>query len=114
MLKQNINGKTQTIYATGATESDLTDLLALLNGEVRSYEKKLEGGAESATPTVLNTGHFVVGKITSTGGRKSKAVFCPHLKSGKSCPNDVISVVTGVFDVDYDLTEKCEYVNKLV
>lgn len=108
MIKQIVNGKTVgTVYANLST-ADFTTLQSVLAGMSENYVKMSEGGT-ALSVAIPNAVKFSVGKVT-IDGRISKAVSVPHIKVGK-VDSDIRLACLGNFDVDFDSSVKCEYVN---
>ena len=108
MIKQIINGKSVAAINAAVTTADFTILAGVLAGKSENWLKHSEGGtsANIANPNFIR---FSCGK-KSIDGTVSTAVIVPHLKSSKTL-SDIIAAVSGVFDVDYESSVKCEYVN---
>lgn len=109
VIKQKIKGRTVNTLVTEATTGDLTDLMALLEGEVTDYDLKSSGGAVAPYPLALNTKKFSCGNKTS---KISCAFSVKHLKP-TAFINDIEAVVVGAFDASYDSTVKADYTNLL-
>ena len=109
VLKQKINGRNVNTLETEATAGDLTNLLALLEGEVTEYDLKSSGGSVSAYPLALNTKKLSCGNKTS---KISCAFSVKHLKA-TAFINDIEAVVIGAFDASFESSVKADYSNLL-
>lgn len=109
VLKQKINGRNVNTLETEATAGDLTDLLALLEGEVTEYELKSSGGAVAPYPLTLNS------KKLSCGNKTSKISCAFSVKHAKPTAyiNDFEAVVVGAFDANFESSVKADYSNLL-
>lgn len=110
MIKQIINGKTAGISYVNVSSADFTTISAVLAGKSENYTKVAEGGTPFSV-TTPNAVKFSVGTV-SINGRISTAVSIPHLKVGKK-DNDIRTVALGAFDLNYESTIKCDYVNMI-
>lgn len=110
MLRQIINGRVSKTVMVGGSSADMLVLAGLIAGKIEIWDKKFEGGSQTAVPTPLNAQKFSVGKTNVDGSRHSAPFSLPHLKSGKHS-NDVKLAVTGVWDADFLVTAKCDYCN---
>lgn len=109
VLKQKIHGKNVNTLETEATTGDLTDLLALMEGEVTQYDLKGTGGSHAEYPLTLNA------KKLSCGNKSAKVSCAFNIKHLKPTAfiNDIEAVVVGAFDASFDSSIKADYANLL-
>ena len=109
IYSQTIKGKSVKFSEIDATEADLTDLEALLEGEVTKFDLKSSGGSSSPYPASLNRKKF-------SCGDKDTSVSCsftvPHCKETAYTP-DFEAVVIGAFDASPQSSVKADYMNLL-
>lgn len=107
IIKQVVKGSTVKTLDVDASNADLTELIAILAGEVQTFELKSEGGSTATTPSALNRKRY-------SCGDKSSNISCsftvPHAKLTANTP-EFEAVVIGAFDASYDSSTKCDYMN---
>lgn len=110
MLRQIINGSVKRTVMVSGSQAHLQALSLLLAGKTEIWDKKTQGGTNTAVAVPLNAFKFSVGKKDGFGLYLSAAVSLPHLKRTKNM-NDVSSAVKGIWDADFNTATKCEYCN---
>lgn len=109
IIKQTIKGKGVGYLNVTASDADLLELEALLEGEVSKWDEKSSGGSSSPYPATLNRKKF------SCGNREqslSTSFTVPHCKETAHKP-DFKAVVVGAFDAHPDSSVKADYMNLL-
>lgn len=109
IIKQVIKGKSVGYLDVTATDADLLDLEALLEGEVTKYDEKASGGTVSPYPANLN-------RVKLSCGNKDAGISTsstlPHVKETAYKP-DFKAVVVGAFDANPTSSLKADYMNLL-
>jgi len=100
-IRQIING--QVIKSVNAN-GDVDAIKSLLEGKIEEYDEKASGGKAIEHPAKLNTVKFRL--VENTNGL-STSMKIRHLDPAKTS-NDISGAIVGKFDVDYDLTTKCD------
>lgn len=108
-ITQKIKGKTVKYLNVEATEGDLTDLKAILAGEVSSFDQKSTGGSVAPYPLTLNRKKFSCGNKTN---KLSCTFTIPHVKANVYTPT-LEGVVINAFDASFDSTIKATHTSLL-
>ena len=108
-INQKIKGKTVKYIDVEASTADLTELNALLEGEIVTFDLKSEGGAVAPYPTSLNRKKFSCGDRDSS---VSCSFTVPHCKE-TAYITDFESAVIGNFDASYESSVTADYTNLL-
>lgn len=109
IYRQIIKGKNSNTLEVDATDADLADLEALLEGEVQKFDLKSSGGSTAPYPSTLNCKRFSCGDHTT---KVSCSFNIPHAKPSAYTP-DFEAVVVGAFDASFNSTVACDYMNLL-
>lgn len=106
LIRQIIKGKTVKSLDLLASESDVAPLIALLAGQIDTYNLESTSGTAGTLPATLNMKKFSVRNSNGTGC----SVSIPHVKTTVQ-KNDLKAVVVGAFDSHWDLSTKAEKMN---
>jgi hypothetical protein len=109
IIKQVIKGRTVGYMNLDASDADLVDLEAILEGEVSKWDQKSTGGASAPYPAELNTKKFSCG---NKDNNISTSFTIRHVKPTAYKP-DFKAVVVGAFDAHPDSAIKADYMNLL-
>ncbi|MFT7005380.1 MAG: hypothetical protein ACJAWW_002754 [Sulfurimonas sp.] len=105
LITQVIKGKTVNRANIVASDADMTDLLALLEGEVTQYKEEGTAGTSAPYPDSLNTKKFSARKDDN-----SCSVTIRHCKSTAGTRNIRTSAI-GKLDCDWETAIKAEKIN---
>jgi hypothetical protein len=106
LIRQIIKGKTVRSLDVVASDADVAPLIALLAGQVDTYELESTAGTAGTLPALLNAKKF---SVRSNDGI-SCSVSIPHVKTSVQ-KNDMTAVVVGAFDAHWDLSTKADKMN---
>lgn len=105
LITQTIKGRTVNRVNIVATDADLVDVLALLEGEVTQYKEEGTAGTSAPYPALLNTKKFSAKKDDN-----SVSVTIRHCKASAGTRNIRTSAI-GKLDCDWETAVKAEKIN---
>ncbi|WP_324171714.1 hypothetical protein [Sulfurimonas sp.] len=105
LITQTIKGRSVNRVAILASEADLTDVLALLEGEVTQYKEEGTAGTSEPYPYSKNTKKFSVRK-----DENSVSVTIRHCKASVGT-RAIRAAAIGKLDCDWETAIKAEKLN---